>query len=116
MADAMFIDGVLAGAGHTGRRLCLEQVLEAGLPAVYRRYGERLLYLDGRIFDASDPGALAEVAIITPGAAGETVGLEFGWQHADDCSCAFCSVEPATRTLTADAIVGRRPSDEELAS
>jgi hypothetical protein len=116
VADAILIDGVLAAPGRAGRRLCLEEVLEAGLPAVYQRYGERLLYLEGRIFDASDPGALAEVAVIAAGAVSEAVGLEFGWQHAADCSCAFCSVEPTTGGLTVAVTAGQRPSDEELAS
>ncbi len=111
----MFSDAVV-GAHRAGRRLCLEEVLEAGLPAVYERYGERLLYLEGWIFDASVPGALAEVAFITTAAASEAVGLEFGWQHAGDCSCAFCAGEPTTRDLTAAVLAGQGPGDEELAS
>ena len=113
--DAMVVEAML-GASRAGRRLCLEEVLEAGLPAVYERYGERLLYLEGRIFDARDPGALAEVAFITTGAAVEAVGLEFGWQHAADCSCDFCSGQSTTRGLAAALRAGQRSSDEKLAS
>jgi hypothetical protein len=90
MTDTGLIEGMLATDSRARRRLSLDEVLAAGLPATYQRYGDRLLYLDGRIFDASDPNALAEISPIAPGATVSAVGLEFGWRHAGGCACRFC--------------------------
>jgi hypothetical protein len=95
MADGRLIESVLAEASRAKRRLSFEEVLEAGLPAVYQQYGDRLLYMDGRIFDASDPSSLAEIPLIVAGAAEQAVGVEFGWRHAGDCPCLFCSKRSA---------------------
>jgi hypothetical protein len=95
MADARLIERVLVEASRVRRRLSLEEVLEAGLPAVYQRYGDRLLFTDGRIFDASDPEALAEIPLILADGSLETVGLEFGWKHAGDCPCHLCTTRLA---------------------
>jgi hypothetical protein len=90
MTDPRPIEGMLAANSRARRRLSLDEVLAAGLPAVYQRYGDRLLYADGRIFDASDPNALVEISPIAPGVTAQAVGLEFGWRHAGDCACDFC--------------------------
>jgi hypothetical protein len=95
MADGRLIESVLAEASRAKRRLSFEEVLEAGLPAVYQQYGDRLLYMDGRIFDASDPSSLAEIPLIVAGAAEQAVSVEFGWRHAGDCPCLFCSKRSA---------------------
>jgi hypothetical protein len=95
MADGRLIESVLVEASRAKRRLSFEEVLEAGLPAVYQQYGDRLLYMDGRIFDASDPSSLAEIPLIVAGAAEQAVGVEFGWRHAGDCPCLFCSKRSA---------------------
>ena len=89
------VESVFAKASSAKRRLSLEEVLEAGLPAVYQQFGEQLLYMNDRIFDASDPGSLAEILLIVAGEAERAVGVEFGWRHAGDCSCSFCSKRPA---------------------
>lgn len=83
--------------GPRSRRLSLAEVVNAGLPAVYQQYGEQLLYVDGRIFDASDPSSPAEIALIAAGEADQAVGLEFGWRHSGDCSCLLCSSDGPTR-------------------
>jgi len=97
MTEGRLIEGVLAQASRGKHRLSLEEVLQAGLPAVYQQYGDRLLYLDGRIFDAADPRALAEIALMVTGAATQVVGVEFGWRHASDCCCQFCLKRTADR-------------------
>jgi hypothetical protein len=99
MADGRRIERVLAKASRAGRRLSLEEVRSAGLPAVYEEFGERLLYLDGAVFDASDPSSPAEVSLGVAGEPKQAVGLEFGWQHAGDCSCHFCSRQPADEAV-----------------
>jgi hypothetical protein len=91
MTDPRPIEGMLAADSQARRRLSLDEVLATGLPAIYQRHGDRVLYLDGRIFDASDPKELAEILPIAPGAAASAVGLEFGWRHVGDCGCDFCS-------------------------
>lgn len=73
------------------RRLSLADVVSAGRPAVYQQYDERVLFIDGRIFDASDPGLLAKISLDMTGDSRATVGLEFGWRQAVGCSCPFCS-------------------------
>jgi hypothetical protein len=95
MTDVRLIERVLAEASRAKCRLSLEEVFEAGLPAVYQQYGDLLVYMDGRIFDASDPRAVTEVSPTVAGAAIKVVGVEFGWRHAGDCSCLFCVHRPA---------------------
>jgi len=103
MSDTGFVEGVLAGARRARRRLSIEEVLEAGLPAVYEQYGERLLYLDGRILDASDPAALGEVMAVSTGTSNQAVGLDFGWRHVSECSCVHCATRPG-KAGTATAV------------
>ena len=98
MVDGRQVEQVLADAGSARRRLSLVDVMSAGLPAVYSQFGDRLLYMDGRIFDATDPSSLAEIPDIAAGEAESTVGLEFGWQHAGGCTCRYCAGDrPARR-------------------
>jgi hypothetical protein len=95
MTDGEQIERVFAEASRARHRLSLEEVLSAGLPALYREFGERLLYLDGVIFDASDSSSPSEIPLGLVGELDQAVGLEFGWQHAGDCSCLLCSPEAA---------------------
>jgi hypothetical protein len=76
------------------RRLSLEEVRESGLPALFFDYGDALLYLDGQLFNARDwvasdlastPPPPLPAQILEAG-----VGIEYGWQHAADCTCRFC--------------------------
>jgi hypothetical protein len=77
------------------RKLSLEEVRSAGLPASYQGFGERLHYVDGTIYDARDPSSPAEIPLGAADEADQAVGLEFGWQHAGDCACSLCSPEEA---------------------
>jgi hypothetical protein len=91
MADGRHVERVLAEASRARRRLSLEEVINAGLPAVYQGFGEQLLYMDGTIYDASDPSSLAEILLGVVCEPHRAVGLEFGWRHTGDCSCLLCS-------------------------
>lgn len=91
MADARHVEKLLVETSRARCRLSLADVMTVGLPAVYAQFGERLVYLDGRIFDASDPSTLAEIPVSVADWSGQAVGLEFGWRHASDCSCRFCA-------------------------
>ena len=87
------VERVLADAGQGRRRLSLADVLDVGLPAVYQQYGEQLVFIDGRIFDASDPSAPAEIHSNASDEADVAVGVEFGWRHVGDCSCRLCAAD-----------------------
>jgi len=89
---------LLAEASTTRRRLSLSDVLCAGLPAVYRGYGDSLLFVDGTIYDASDPDALEAILHDVANDPALTVGLEFGWLHSATCGCSFCRPRPAQAT------------------
>ena len=104
MIDARQVESVLSQTGRARRRLSLVDVVSVGLPAVYQQFGEQLLYVDGTIFDASDPSLPSEILNVTD-ETDEAVGLEFGWQHAGDCSCHLCASE---RTETTTQMTGGR--------
>jgi hypothetical protein len=74
-------------------RLTFEQVRQTRVPAVFQKYGERVLFLDDRVFlfdgDDGDPGHSAGPTVIDASAI-EEVGIEYGWRHAYDCHCRFC--------------------------
>jgi hypothetical protein len=96
MSERLVVDGPVTWAGHGRRRLSFDEVVALGLPAFYESHGDRLLYLNGSIFDASDPASLVgEGSPLMTGGGLQAVGIEFGWRHADDCSCACCSPERA---------------------
>jgi hypothetical protein len=108
----------MATMRQTGsRRLALEDVVAVGRPAVYRRFGDELLFLEGRIFDVSVPGSPAEVTFESPAShphiARLAVGIEFGWQHALHCSCPVCSSQAAPTGVTKAAAA--RAADYEPA-
>ena len=95
------LTGMLTRMATAGRRgLTFDEVLAAGRPAVYRKFGDHLLYVGGRLFDVSEPYAPIEVgmASATPEPAAErmaTVGIEYGWRHEADCACSFCESDEA---------------------
>ncbi len=91
MGDGQDVERVLAEASRARHRLSLVDVMNVGLPAVYAQFGERLIYEDGRIYDARDPSALTEIPLTAADRSGLAVGLEYGWKHAGDCDCSLCS-------------------------
>ncbi len=75
-------------------RLTFEQVRQSRVPAIFQKYGERVLFLDDRVFlfdeDDGDLGPGAGPTVIDASAL-EEVGIEYGWRHAYDCHCRFCA-------------------------
>ena len=98
MTEAQELAGVLATRAWAGRRLTFEEVLAAGQPAVYRKFGDHLLYLRGRLFDVREPAAPVEVGLARlsserespPVGRAASVGIEYGWRHSAGCDCSFC--------------------------
>ena len=98
LADAARIRG---GRVHlrdcSDAKLLLEDVRASGVPAYFFDHGERLLFLDGEIYDLREVGAAARAgtnpaplphAILENG-----VGLEYGWRHIAGCVCPQCRSE-----------------------
>ncbi len=92
------------GVSHCSpRRLLLEEVLEAGLPAYFFDHGEQLVYLDGELYDLSDAkkgkGSLRALphSILESG-----VGIEYGWHHSEHCACPLC--RPSRRVGSSGAV------------
>jgi hypothetical protein len=82
----------------SGRRaLSLAQVRSVGLPAVYLRFGDALLYLDETLFDLNEPDPGSPTLFCPPVLDAtilqRAVGIEFGWRHALGCRCRFCAAE-----------------------
>ena len=101
MGEARRLEVTLAALSATGRRtLALEEVVASGQPAIYSRYGEVLLFVDGTIFDVREPCAPSELQLGSPlndsAIARHAVGIEFGWRHVLDCSCDLCRPEVLT--------------------
>jgi hypothetical protein len=76
------------------RRLTLDEVRQASVPAVFRAFGDNLVYLGGTVYSLPaepDPDAL-ETNLALPGTyvVSEEVGIEFGWEHLHGCDCPFC--------------------------
>ena len=84
------IRGKLSAKRSASPRLSLEDVVSAGLPAVYRDHGEHLIFRDGGIFDGSSIGESPVEPIMVLDSGDEAVGLEFGWRHVAGCSCGLC--------------------------
>jgi hypothetical protein len=98
LADAaMTRSGRVHIADCSDAKLLLREVRDTGLPAYFFDHGERLLYLDGDIYDLREVGAAARAGtrpLPLPHAILETgVGLEYGWRHVADCGCPYCRDE-----------------------
>lgn len=100
MTDVQELAGALAEMATAGRRhFTFEEVLAAGRPAMYRKFGDHLLFLGGRVFDVGKPGAPVEVGVAArpeepmPVVADRalSVGIEYGWRHAAGCPCSYCT-------------------------
>ncbi len=85
------------------RRLLLEEVLEAGLPAYFFDHGEQLVYLEGELYDLSEAkrghGPLQALphSIIENG-----VGIDYGWHHTGHCACPLC--RPSRQVGSTEAV------------
>ncbi len=97
MTEVQDLAGLVITETWGGRRLTFEEVLAAGRPAVYRKFGDHLLYVQGRLFDVHEPTAPVEVGLSLPTSARDplpdramTVGIEYGWRHSAGCGCGFC--------------------------
>jgi hypothetical protein len=81
-------------AGRPRTLLSLEEVRASGLPAYFFDHGERLLYMDGELFDLrTGDGAWQAASRPTPlprQILESGVGIELGWRHAADCRCRYC--------------------------
>jgi hypothetical protein len=123
--DLHKIERALAAMRPAGRRLLsLKDVIEAGRPAVYRRFGDELLFMDGTLYDVGQSSSPTELALQTPlhdpRFENETVGIEYGWRHALGCSCPLCTppapavLLPASRVPVYPATRSRRVSGEPV--
>ncbi len=91
MADGSEMRRILAETSAVRRRLSFTEIVEAGLPAAYCEFGERLVYLDGKLLDARQPDAAVEIPIDGGVGLDKVVGIEFGWRHVSACECRFCA-------------------------
>ena len=97
MTEVQELAGLLATRALANRRLTFDEVLAAGQPAVYRKFGDHLLYVQGRLFDVREPAAPVEVGL-SPSPQREqpaadrvaSVGIEYGWRHSAGCPCDYC--------------------------
>ncbi len=84
---------VPARPGH--KTLAFDEVVASGRPAVFREFGDSLLYLGGEVFILRDldlfapsnarPPVLEQCALV------HAVGFETGWHHGEGCECDYCS-------------------------
>jgi hypothetical protein len=77
------------------RLLTLDEVRAANFPAVFRAFGDHLVFIEGRVYsvphetDLAHPDLvphLPDTYVIT-----NSVGIEYGWQHFEGCRCALCA-------------------------
>ena len=96
MSDRRKVKGALTAIHPTGRRrLSFREVIDSGRPAVFRQFGDSLLFVDGTVFDVIKPGSPIElglkVPLEDPYFARRAVGIEYGWRHALHCPCDVCA-------------------------
>jgi hypothetical protein len=91
VADSSDMRRILAETKSGRCRLSFAEIVEVGLPAAYVDFGERLVFLDGKLLDAQQPGAAIEIPIDGPMGLNGMIGIEFGWRHARACPCRFCA-------------------------
>jgi hypothetical protein len=76
------------------RLLSFEEVAAASRPATFSAFGDNLVYVDGAVYSLPhSPGpSELEQPMTLPGAyvVTQTVGIEFGWQHLNGCTCDLC--------------------------
>ena len=94
--------------GRARKLLSLQEVRASGLPAFYTDHGERLLYMDGELYDLRDTDgewqAGSRPLPLPRHVLEDGVGVEFGWWHSHDCTCPLCwkrELLPTGRTAVA---------------
>jgi hypothetical protein len=123
--DPHHIERALAAMRPAGRRLLsLKDVIETGRPAVYRRFGDELLFMDGTLYDVGQENRPTEldlqIPLHDPRFENETVGIEYGWRHALGCPCPLCAPPEPTVLLPGlhgpvhPAVRSRRVSGEPV--
>lgn len=98
--------------------LSLAEVRESGRPAYFFEYGEALLYRSGRLFDLRDwRGSLRTGGAASPlpdTVLERSVGIEYGWRHADACDCRLCRPPvPVSLVRSSARAVQRSRADSE---
>jgi hypothetical protein len=100
--------------------LSLAEVRESGRPAYFFEYGEALLYRCGHLFDLRDwRGSLRTGGTASPlpdTVLERSVGIEYGWRHADACDCRLCRPPAAVSLVRAPAPAVQRPRAESARS
>ncbi len=67
MSDRGKVKGTLAAIHPTGRRrLSFREVVDCGQPAVYRQFGDSLLFVDGTLFDVLTPASPLKLGLKLP--------------------------------------------------
>lgn len=88
----------VTGRAEDRRLLSFEEVVAASQPATFSVFGDNLLYLEGTVYalprspepsDLAQPMSLPGAYVVT-----QTVGIEFGWQHLNECTCHLCMGGP----------------------
>jgi hypothetical protein len=78
--------------------LSLDDVAATHRPATFSGFGDHLLYIEGTVYalprrpeppDLAQPMSLPGAYVVT-----QTVGIEFGWQHLNECTCDLCMEGP----------------------
>lgn len=94
VADGPDMRRILAETESGPRRLSFAEIVEAGVPAAFCDFGERLVFLDGKLLDAQQPDTANSVPLEGLMGPSGAVGIEFGWRHAGTCQCRFCAQSP----------------------
>lgn len=85
--------------GGRGRWLALDEVVKAGVPAIFSAFGDHLVYVGGSVYalpreplpaEVTEPRALPGAYVLS-----NPAGVEYGWHHLHDCGCSLCATEVA---------------------
>ena len=93
---------LLTKSACSPKALLLEEVRRAGLPAYFFDDGEKLVYLDGELYDLADARAGTGARALPREVLESGVGIEYGWHHIEHCACALC--RSADHSKATDAV------------
>jgi hypothetical protein len=97
MWSIMRLNQILEGiSAQPGRKmLSFDEVMASDRPAVFREFGDSLLYVDGRVYILNGIDLLGdpEIAppVLDPEYSVRAVGIEVGWRHVEGCDCEYCT-------------------------